>query len=258
MNVKLNFYMMKPKILSFLVLLGMVLIGTSANAADETSVSVGSTITYNVTVTTGTANNYLWTVSAGGSIQSGQGTSEITVLWSTAGAQTVTVQMTDANGCLSEPLTRNVTVNNSSWDLAAETNTTTCALITNPSTGTSGNNQAGKVVPGTDLPDLTSFNVTIANATPGANEVKYTVSDDETTPHTKQYTVSEYTSGTTITINHNADADLINMFTNTGTSNKTVTIYVDSVTDVNGSTVNYGGTKRSYTITVYPKPVITF
>jgi len=42
---------------------------------------------------------YNWTVSAGGSIASGSGTNAITVLWNTAGAQTVSVTYTNANGC---------------------------------------------------------------------------------------------------------------------------------------------------------------
>lgn len=251
-----NFTKMKKQILSFLFVLGLGLfMANTAFAVDETLVSRGSTITYNVTPSLGTANTYVWSVSAGGTIGSGQGTNEITVTWNTAGAQTVTVQMTDANGCLTEPLIRNVTVNDSKWNLTAETNNTTCALMTTPLNG-SGNNQPGMVPPTTDLADLTSFQVAITAAIAGNHIVAYTVSDTES--HTKSYTQTAYTSGGTITLTHNADADLINMFTNGTGATKTVTIYVDSVTDPNGSVVSYEGTKRSYTVTVYPKSVIAF
>ncbi|MCX6243595.1 MAG: T9SS type A sorting domain-containing protein [Bacteroidetes bacterium] len=62
--------------------------------------------------TEGGMSGYLWTVSAGGSILSGQGTSFISVLWSTAGAQTVSVNYATGFGCFaSSPTVLNVTVN---------------------------------------------------------------------------------------------------------------------------------------------------
>jgi len=56
--------------------------------------------------------NYAWTVSAGGAITAGSGTNSITVLWSTAGAQTVSVNYNNANGCTAPaPVSYPVTVN---------------------------------------------------------------------------------------------------------------------------------------------------
>ena len=55
---------------------------------------------------------YLWTISAGGTIDAGQGTNQISVSWNTSGAQFVTVTYTDANSCNpASPTTFNVTVN---------------------------------------------------------------------------------------------------------------------------------------------------
>jgi len=55
---------------------------------------------------------YNWTVSAGGSITAGPGTSSITVTWLTTGAKTVTVNYNNANGCTAAiPGSYNVTVN---------------------------------------------------------------------------------------------------------------------------------------------------
>ncbi len=65
---------------------------------------------YNYT-TLGGQSNYLWTVSSGGVINGGQGTAQIEVIWNTPGAQFVTVNYANGNGCFaSAPATFNVTV----------------------------------------------------------------------------------------------------------------------------------------------------
>ena len=60
------------------------------------SVCLNSTGTY---ITDAGMTNYLWSVSAGGTITSGTGTNSINILWSTIGAKTITVNYHDANGC---------------------------------------------------------------------------------------------------------------------------------------------------------------
>jgi hypothetical protein len=74
------------------------------------SVCVGTT---GVTYTTETGmTGYTWTVSAGGTITSGSGTNTITVTWNTTGAQTVSVNYVNSNGCTAlSATTKNVTVN---------------------------------------------------------------------------------------------------------------------------------------------------
>ncbi|MBK7172092.1 MAG: T9SS type A sorting domain-containing protein [Bacteroidales bacterium] len=55
---------------------------------------------------------YTWNISAGGTITAGAGTNAITVTWNTAGAQTVSVNYTNANSCTAPSATvYNVTVN---------------------------------------------------------------------------------------------------------------------------------------------------
>jgi len=55
---------------------------------------------------------YGWTVSSGGTITSGSGTSTITVLWSTPGSKSIGVNYTNANGCKANlPTTTTTTVN---------------------------------------------------------------------------------------------------------------------------------------------------
>ena len=74
------------------------------------TVCAGST---GVVYTTETGyNNYQWTVSGGGLITGGAGTSSITVSWNTAGAQTVSVNYQNSYGCSApSPTVQNVTVN---------------------------------------------------------------------------------------------------------------------------------------------------
>ena len=55
---------------------------------------------------------YTWIVSTGGTITAGTGTNAITVTWNTPGAQTVTVNYVNTNGCTASTATiKNVTVN---------------------------------------------------------------------------------------------------------------------------------------------------
>ncbi len=55
--------------------------------------------------------NYIWSTSGGGTIVGGAGTNEITVDWTTAGGETVTVSYENANGCVPlTPTSYNLTV----------------------------------------------------------------------------------------------------------------------------------------------------
>jgi uncharacterized protein (TIGR02145 family) len=73
------------------------------------SVCLNSSVIY---FTEAGMNNYTWSVSAGGSITSGTGTSSITILWSTIGSKTITVNYFNANGCTAaSPTSYSVTVN---------------------------------------------------------------------------------------------------------------------------------------------------
>jgi PKD repeat protein len=57
-------------------------------------------------------SSYAWTISSGGTITAGAGTNSITVNWTATGAQTITVNYTNGNGCqAATPATKNITVN---------------------------------------------------------------------------------------------------------------------------------------------------
>jgi hypothetical protein len=71
---------------------------------------------------------YIWTVSAGGIITAGTGTNSVSVTWNAAGAQTVSVNYANANGCYAlTPVSYVVTVN----ALPAITITGTSSLCAN-------------------------------------------------------------------------------------------------------------------------------
>ncbi len=66
---------------------------------------------YNYTTEAG-MTNYTWAVSAGGVINFGSGTNQVTVSWITAGAQTISVTYTSTAGCsAAAPTVKNITVN---------------------------------------------------------------------------------------------------------------------------------------------------
>lgn len=83
--------------------------------------------TSNFTTQTG-MSSYTWTVSTGGAITAGQGTSAVTITWSTTGVKTVTVNYANASGCLAPTATVfTVTVNG----LPAPTITGTTSVCAN-------------------------------------------------------------------------------------------------------------------------------
>ena len=68
--------------------------------------------TGNIYSTESGMTGYSWTVSAGGTITNGAGTSEITITWIAAGAQIISITYTDSNGCTAaSPANYNVMVN---------------------------------------------------------------------------------------------------------------------------------------------------
>ncbi|MCX6252053.1 MAG: T9SS type A sorting domain-containing protein [Bacteroidetes bacterium] len=68
-------------------------------------------------------SNYTWTVSAGGQITAGTGTCQITVTWNGTGAQTVSANYANLNGCLAPaPTVYNITVNGSPTPLITGAN----------------------------------------------------------------------------------------------------------------------------------------
>jgi hypothetical protein len=77
-------------------------------------------------------NGYVWTVSAGGTIVSGQGTSTVNITWNQVGIQTVSVNYTNASGCPSaQPAVYTVFVNSPPGAAGAITGTATVCAGTN-------------------------------------------------------------------------------------------------------------------------------
>jgi hypothetical protein len=99
--------------------------GCSATSAKQMSVKVNPTPapvingsgsvcsnTNTVYSTTAFQSNYIWTISGGGTIVSGQGTKTVTVKWATSGANWIGVNFSNSSGCSAPNATiKNVTVN---------------------------------------------------------------------------------------------------------------------------------------------------
>jgi PKD repeat protein len=243
------------------------LIGCTAASATTYSVVVNAlpvpTITGNATACQGsTANtyttetpmtNYLWIVSAGGTVTGGGTTADntVTVTWNTAGAQTVSVNYTDANGCTATSATvKNVIVNALPVPTIAGNSTACQGSTGNTYTTESGMTNylwtvsAGGTVTGGGTP--TDRTVTVTWTTAGAQTV------------TVNYINSNGCTATTATVkNVTVDAlpvptlggpvsACVNSTGNVYTTEASMTNYLWNVT---GGTITAGGT-FSNTITV--------
>ena len=214
---------------------------------------VCATTTGNVYTTQAGMTNYVWTVSAGGTVTAG-GTATsntVTVTWNTAGAQTVGVNYTNANGCTAATaVTYNVTVN----ALPVPTITGPASVCVN-STGNVYTTQAGMsgytwtVSPGGTVTAGSGTNaITVSWTTTGAKTV------------TVNYTNANSCTATTPTV-YNVTVNPLPVPTITGpaticagtagnvyTSEAGMTNYVWTVSA--GGTITAGGTTASNTVTV--------
>ena len=136
----------KNKLLKVL-LIGAFLLATNflvaqTNTSPFQTVCAGSVEQYLINPPTANST-YDWTLPAGGSISSGQGTGSITVDWGlvAGGPHTLTVIETDVNGCVGTPITVEVTISPLNT-IAAGTSQTVCinSAITNITLATTGAN----------------------------------------------------------------------------------------------------------------------
>ena len=93
------------------LLLGSNQLIAQTNTSPTQTVCVGSLAEPYLMNPPTTGSTYQWTLSAGGTLNNGTTTDNITVDWGiTPGIYTITVIETDVNGCLGEPVTVDVTV----------------------------------------------------------------------------------------------------------------------------------------------------
>jgi hypothetical protein len=89
------------------VTLNILPVPTITGAASACVNSTGNVYTTETGMTA-----YTWSISSGGVITAGAGTNTITVTWNIAGAQTVSVNYTNSNGCIASSATvKNITIN---------------------------------------------------------------------------------------------------------------------------------------------------
>ena len=156
---------------------------------------------------------YSWTISSGGTITGGSGTKDITVTWNTSGAQTISVNYTNANSCTAASATNKIVTVNA---LPAPTITGSAAVCAG-TTGVTYSTEAG----------MTGYMWTISTGgtiTGGAG--------------TKDLTVTWNTAGAqTISVNYtNA-----NNCAAISPTNKTVIVNVSPIPTITGSAVVCSG-----------------
>ena len=213
--------------------------------------------TENVYSTEAGMTNYLWSVSVGGIITAGGGTSNntVTVTWNTVGAQTVSVKYTNSNGCTAaSPVVFNVTVtpnNTITLTSAVGTNAQTVCIntaITNITYATTG--ATGAIVTGLPAGVAGAWLVNVV-----------TISGTPTASGTFNYTVTLtggcgiVTATGSITVNPlpiptitGPVTPCINSTGNVYSTQPGMTSYIWGVSA--GGTVTSGGTATSNTITV--------
>lgn len=112
-------------------------VSVTVNTTPTPSITGNATPCQNVSTTYTTSTvagaTYAWTVSSGGQITSGQGSTSATVNWNTAGNQTVTVTVTSAASCVGS-VTNNITVSAQPTAFAVSTSTPSLCATTTPQT----------------------------------------------------------------------------------------------------------------------------
>ncbi|MCW0484834.1 hypothetical protein [Gaoshiqia sediminis] len=245
---------MKTRILSFLIVALGLMVSTSAFAQNETSVQRMATHTYTVTPSNGNGSfTYKWSIEAGGTTTdiSTDTDASITVQWDgVPETYTITVQATDANLCLSEEITLDVTIESPEVEFTASNLTgSTCSHL-----GVEGSGNTGAASDN----DILEYTLAFTGGNPDFSLV---------------YDIYDITSGgaggaggTVVKANQPATFDALtgtlavtidSDFENNTATSKTYEIRIVSAQDADGTTVTVG-TDKYATITIYSKPVIAF
>lgn len=252
----LKFKTMKTKILSFIFVLGLGLFMANNVFAQATgTANLGDSKTYTITTSSTlgdwTSGTYAWSIDDVTAIQGGAATlngSSLskTVVWVKSGTFTITVIGTDAKGCLTEPITNQITVAAMEACINASgiTNQQICSLLTSTATGQADNDET------------VSFPVTVSNSSVGKTyKIDYKF---ESGTEVYNGSITNYTPGADITVDINSTAELVTLFSKTNDGNKTVTVTVTGVTQEGTNLGISLCASPTYNITVYEKPAISF
>jgi hypothetical protein len=225
-------------------------------------VTVCAGSTGNVYTTQGGMTNYVWSVSSGGTITSGGNSTSngVTITWNTAGAQTVSVNYTNPNGCTAaSPTVDNVTVNplpsvtNSplSQTICSGFNTTLVTLTSNVAgstftwTATATAGVSGFTASGTSTIPVQ----TISNSGSTQGTVTYAITPTSPVgcvgPVTNYYVYVNPLPAPTVT---GPSVVCVNTSGNVYTTQAGMSNYIWSVSP--GGTVTSGGSSTSNTVTV--------
>ncbi len=159
--------------------------------------------------TDGSMTGYVWSVTSGGTITSGQGTNSIEVTWNTSGSQSVSVYYYNSLGCLSETSTYAVTVDALPVPTISGDNETCLNSTGNEYTTESGmSNYSWTIVGGTiDEDNGESVKVTWTSTGIQTISVSYDDTNGCSTSSPTNYSVTVY-SLPSVTISGNTDVCL--------------------------------------------------
>ncbi len=229
----------------------MVVVPTNPTITGPATANAGTTLTY---TTESGMTGYTWSVSAGGTIQTGSTTNSITVLWNAGGAQSVSVNYTNSAGCpASTPTVYPVTVTSTPPAAGAVSGSTTVCQ-----------GSTGIVYSVTAIPTATGYVWTLppgATITAGANtnSITVTFSYSATSANVSVYGTNTFGNGPvspnyTVTVNPAPVPTItgpasvcLNSTGNVYTTQAGMTAYSWTVV---GGTITSGGTATSNTATV--------
>ena len=247
---------MKTKFFTLIVMAIGILASTNAFAqSNPTSVQRMSTHPYTVTPSNGTGPyTYSWSISGGTStdVSSISTNSTGDVLWDGApGIYTITVQATDANNCLSEDLTLDVTIESPVVEFTASNLTgETCSYL--GTDDSSGNNSS------VSANDILEYSLAFTGGKPDFSLV-YDIYDVTSggTGGTGGTAVLTNQPATFDALTGDLDVDIDSHFENSTSTSKTYEVRIVSAQDTDGTSVTVGADKYA-TITISSKPVISF
>lgn len=219
------------------------------------TVTKNAVVDYSVQLTTGngTGVTYQWSVDGGTSTNLSAITgNSATITWDgAAGTYTLTVQATDGNGCLTEPITKTITIEEpgNAVFASATGNTTVCSDLSGGEGSSPAHTQSIFNVTYDGTANLESATVTIQNPDGNYVDLNGTVLADQSSPNV-------------VVNNDNTDKEIqvsvTDAWENTGSSDVAFTVTLVSVKTTDGAVVNAAATGATRTITVSPKPVISF
>lgn len=224
----------------------------------QNSITQGGSKTYTIQLNAGEATGatYEWMVTPAGGTSTDLSTitgNTVTILWDgTAGDYTVTVQVTDGNNCLSEPITQNMEILAPAQIIfaAATPSSTTCSDLSGGEGSVPPSSESRFSITYDGDANLKSAEVTVKNPEGDFIDLDDNVLADQSNP---EITI------TNDAVDKQIDFAVTDSWENTTIGNATFEItLLSALTSDNANITADPGADIKRNITVLPKPVIDF